>query len=68
MLIECENHLATSYVIPDMIILSSYLFGLYTFRYVYPEHLVTLIEKVLRDAANRMQYNVLVPQEHDYYG
>ena len=46
MFIECETHIASAYVIPDVIILSSYLFGLYIFRYVYPEYLVTLIEKV----------------------
>ena len=44
--IECRDHLITSYILPDILILSSYVFGLYTFRVTYPEYLVTLIEKV----------------------
>ena len=45
--IDCErNGLASRYVAHSLIILISYLFGLYAFRISYPEYLLTLIEKV----------------------
>lgn len=44
---DCERTgLASRYVAYSLIILISYLFGLYTFRMLYPEYLLTLIEKV----------------------
>jgi len=44
--IDCESGLTSTYVVHSLIILASYLFGLYTFRISHPEYLMTLIEKV----------------------
>ncbi|XP_065887941.1 uncharacterized protein [Dysidea avara] len=48
--IECNN--TPEYTIYSVIIIVSYLLGLYLFRIAYPEYLVTLIEKVFLNFAD----------------
>ena len=44
--INCERHLLTSYLIPDVLLLVAYVYSLYVFRMALPEHLTTLMETV----------------------
>ncbi|XP_065887313.1 uncharacterized protein [Dysidea avara] len=48
---KCNN--SGKFFLFSIIALLSYLFGLYLFRFTYPEYLVTLIEKVFLDFADR---------------
>lgn len=43
---ECRSHLLTDFVIPDVILLSAFIYGLVIFRFAETEHLSTLIEAV----------------------
>ena len=44
--ITCSKHLLTSYLIPDLLLLAAYLYSMYVFRRVLPEHLSTFMETV----------------------
>lgn len=43
---NCEDVLITSLIIPGIVVFIAYVFGCYIFRYIYPENLATLTEKV----------------------
>lgn len=43
---SCKDVLITSLIIPGIVVLSAYVFGCYIFRFVFPENLATLTEKV----------------------
>ena len=44
--VTCQKHLLTSYLIPDLLLMVAYVYGLYVFRMALPEHLTTLMETV----------------------
>ena len=46
LVVGCSEHVVTALVIPDLLLLAAYLFGVYLFRYGEPEHLQTLMETV----------------------
>ena len=43
---SCRNLIVTSLAAPSIVVLIAYAFGLYVFRFVNPENLATLTEKV----------------------
>ena len=53
---KCDNY--GKFIAFSIIALLSYLFGLYLFRFTYPEYLVTLIEKV-QSSKSQVLYTVL---------
>ena len=42
----CDRHVVTAFIVPDFLILTSYLFGLYLFSSAETEHLSKLAEEV----------------------
>ena len=44
--VSCERHIFTSFLIPDILLLSSFIYGLYIFRWAQTEQLSTLTEAV----------------------
>ena len=46
--IECHEHIASSYIILDILLIFAYLYGVYIFRIKEPEHLSTFAETVRR--------------------
>ncbi|XP_064394287.1 uncharacterized protein LOC135341614 isoform X2 [Halichondria panicea] len=46
LLVNCTDHLVVDEVIPGLLILTAFLYGVYIFRYGEPEHLAALIETV----------------------
>lgn len=44
--VNCTQHLVVDEVIPGILILTAFLYGVYIFRYGEPEHLAALIETV----------------------
>ena len=44
--IQCEKHILTSFIIPDILLFLSFVYGLYIFRWVQTEQLSTLTETV----------------------
>ena len=47
MIVRCKRHLVTRLLIGDVLLLVTYLWGLYIFRFKSPEHLATLMETVI---------------------
>ena len=45
-IVQCKCHLVTRLLIGDVLLLVTYLWGLYIFRFKSPEHLATLMETV----------------------
>ena len=45
-IISCKKHFLTSYLIPDVLLMVAYVYSLFVFRMVLPEHLTTLMETV----------------------
>ena len=48
--ITCVDNLVTKLIFPDILLLSTYLIGLYIFRYGEPEHLAAVMETVFLSA------------------
>ncbi|XP_064394658.1 uncharacterized protein LOC135341907 [Halichondria panicea] len=44
--ISCKSHLLTTFIVPDLLLLSAFVYGLYIFRWVHTEQLSTLTETV----------------------
>ena len=44
--VECERHILTTFIIPDILLISAFVYGLYIFRWVQTEQLSTLTEAV----------------------
>lgn len=44
--ITCKSHLLTTFIVPDLLLLSSFVYGLYIFRWIQTEQLSTLTETV----------------------
>ncbi len=44
--VSCTDHIVVDEVIPGLLILTAFLYGVYIFRYGEPEHLAALIETV----------------------
>lgn len=44
--VRCERHILTTFLIPDILLLSAFLYGLYIFRWAQTEQLSTLTEAV----------------------
>ena len=44
--LSCEQHLASVFLLPDVLLFGAYMYGVYVFRYKHPEHLSTLMETV----------------------
>ena len=44
--IQCEGHVFSAFVIPDILLLLSFVYGLYIFRWIQTEQLSTLTETV----------------------
>ena len=44
--IECQRHILTTFVIPDILLFLSFAYGLYIFRWKQTEQLSTLTETV----------------------
>ena len=57
LLISCTEHIVTSDVIPNILILTAYLYGIYIFCYGEPEHLASLIETVFLSIGQQMTVN-----------
>ena len=43
---QCERHFLTTFIIPDILLISAFVYGLYIFRWVQTEQLSTLTEAV----------------------
>ena len=58
--IQCELHILTTFVIPDILLLLSFAYGLYIFRWKQTEQLSTLTETVghMRCACTHIQWNL----------
>ena len=46
LVVECSDHIVTRTVVGDLLLLGTYLLGLYLFRYGEPEHFSALMERV----------------------
>ena len=46
LVVRCTQHIVTRSVIGDVLLLITYLLGVYLFRYGEPEHLSALMERV----------------------
>ena len=44
--VTCEKHILTTFIIPDILLITSFAYGLYIFRWVQTEQLATLTEAV----------------------
>ena len=44
--ISCERHILTTFIIPDILLILAFAYGLYIFRWVQTEQLSTLAEAV----------------------
>lgn len=44
--VQCERHFLTTFIIPDILLISAFVYGLYIFRWVQTEQLSTLTEAV----------------------
>ena len=44
--VSCERHILTSFLIPDLLLFSAFIYGLYIFRWGQTEQLTTLTEAV----------------------
>ena len=54
--IQCEKHILTTFVIPDVLLFLSFVYGLYIFRWVQTEQLSTLTETVSHLKALVLKY------------
>lgn len=46
MSIQCSHHIASSFIVLDILLVMTYLYGLFIFRFKQPEDLSGLIQKV----------------------
>ena len=65
--IQCELHILTTLVIPDILLLLSFAYGLYIFRWKQTEQLSTLTETVGHPSLHsllgmRLQCSLPIPQ------
>ena len=44
--VSCEEHIVTVFIIPDILLIFSFAYGLYIFRWIHTEQLATLTEAV----------------------
>jgi hypothetical protein len=51
--VRCERHILTSFVIPDLLLFSAFIYGLYIFRWAQTEQLTTLTEAVFLGIMSR---------------
>lgn len=57
LIVNCSSHVVTALVVPDILLLAAYLFGLYLFRYGEPEHIQTLMETAFLSYSSRQVKN-----------
>ena len=48
--VSCKDNLLTKLIFPDVLLMVTYLCGLYIFRYGEPEHLAAIMETVFLSA------------------
>ena len=51
--VSCERHILTTFLLPDLLLLSAFLYGLYIFRWAQTEQLSTLTEAVREGGRER---------------
>jgi hypothetical protein len=44
--VRCDRHILTTFIIPDILLVTAFTYGLYIFRWVQIEQLATLTEAV----------------------
>ena len=57
--VECERHILTTFIIPDILLISAFVYGLYIFRWVQTEQLSTLTEAVSVVDSRERFYDIL---------
>ena len=57
--VECERHILTTFIIPDILLISAFVYGLYIFRWVQTEQLSTLTEAVSAVESRESCYDIL---------
>ena len=55
--ITCSKHMITSFIIPQILLLCAFVYGLYIFRRAQTEHLSTLTEAVSSPLHSRLYIN-----------
>ncbi|XP_065887685.1 uncharacterized protein [Dysidea avara] len=51
--LTCEHHLFSVFLLPDVLLIGAYLYGIFVFRYKHPEHLSTLMETTFLGYCNK---------------
>ena len=49
--VRCDQHILTTFIIPDVLLITSFAYGLYIFRWIQTEQLATLTEAVSPDSS-----------------
>lgn len=58
--LSCEEHVFTVFILPDILLVSAYIYGIYVFRYKHPEYLSTLMETVSDFLPYHLYHTVIV--------
>ena len=59
--VRCDQHILTTFIIPDVLLITSFAYGLYIFRWIQTEQLATLTEAVSPDSSLFLRIAALQP-------